>query len=95
MPNANPTLQRELLISPLPFSPSIFFLRPVPVGEIIVGAASATPDADKVIVETIYDKFKSESKTLKKQAKNSEVAMFSENIFPKVFDMIARGCYVE
>ncbi len=52
-------------------------------------------DADKIIVETIYDKFKSESKTLKKQAKNSEEAMFSENIFPKVFDKIARGCYVE
>ena len=45
MPNAYPALQGERLISPLPSSPSIFLLRSVPVGEIIVGA-SAAPDAD-------------------------------------------------
>ncbi len=52
-------------------------------------------EADRVIVETIYDKFKTESKTLKKQAKNSDENMFSQNIFPDVFDKIARDCYVE
>ena len=46
MPNAYPALQGELLINPLPSSPSIFLLRPVPVGEVIVGATSATPNAD-------------------------------------------------
>lgn len=52
-------------------------------------------EADRVIVETIYDKFKTESKTLKKQAKNSDENMFSQNIFPDLFDKIARDCYVE
>ena len=52
-------------------------------------------EADRVIVETIFDKFKTEGKTLKKQAKNSDEAMFSNNIFPDVFDKIARDCYVE
>ena len=52
-------------------------------------------EADRVIVETIFDKFKSEGKTLKKQAKNSDENMFSQNIFPDVFDKIARDCYVE
>ena len=46
MPNAYPALQGELLNSPLPSSPSIFLLRSIPVGEIIVGATAATPDAD-------------------------------------------------
>ena len=38
---------------------------------------------------------KDNGKTLKKQAKNSDEAMFSNNIFPDVFDKIARDCYVE
>jgi len=52
-------------------------------------------EADRVIVETIYDKFKAQSKTLKRQAKNSDVNMFSQNIFPEVFSKIAQQCYVE
>lgn len=52
-------------------------------------------EADRVIVETIYDKFKAQNKTLKKQAKNSDVNMFSQNIFPEVFSKIAQQCYVE
>ena len=49
MPNAYPALQGELLNSHLPPSPSIFFLRPVPVGELIVGATSATTDGDATL----------------------------------------------
>lgn len=52
-------------------------------------------EADRVIVETIYDKFKNEGKALKKQAKNSDENMFSQNIFPEVFSKIAQQCYVE
>ena len=51
--------------------------------------------ADRVIIETIYDKFKAKSKTLKKQAKNSDVNMFANNIFPEAFSKIAQQCYVE
>lgn len=51
--------------------------------------------ADRVIIETIYDKFKSKSKTLKKQAKNSDVNMFAQGIFPAVFSKIAQECYAE
>ena len=52
-------------------------------------------EADKVIVESIYDAMKKETKKLTKQAKNSDVNMFSQNIFPKVFEKIAQDCYVQ
>lgn len=46
-------------------------------------------EADRVIVETIFDKANQEEKKLKKQAKNSDVNMFTLNIFPKIFENIA------
>ena len=52
-------------------------------------------EADRVIVETIYDAIQKESKKLTKQAKNSDVNMFAQNIFPKVFERIAQDCYVQ
>lgn len=52
-------------------------------------------DADKVIVETIYDAMQKETKKLTKQAKNSDVNMFAQNIFPKIFEKIAQACYVQ
>ena len=52
-------------------------------------------EADKVIVETIYDAMQKETKKLTKQAKNSDVNMFAQNIFPKIFEKIAQACYVE
>lgn len=50
-------------------------------------------EADKVIVETIYDAMKKETKKLTKQAKNSDVNMFAQNIFPKVFEKVALKCF--
>ncbi len=52
-------------------------------------------EADRVIVETIYDAIQKEGKKLTKQAKNSDVNMFAQNIFPKVFEKIAQECYVQ
>ena len=52
-------------------------------------------EADRVIVETIYDAIQKEGKKLTKQAKNSDVNMFAQNIFPKVFERIAQDCYVQ
>lgn len=52
-------------------------------------------EADRVIVETIYDAIQKEGKKLCKQAKNSDVNMFAQNIFPKVFEKIAQDCYVQ
>lgn len=52
-------------------------------------------EADRVIVETIYDAIQKEGKKLSKQAKNSDVNMFAQNIFPKVFEKIAQDCYVQ
>ena len=52
-------------------------------------------EADRVIVETIFDKAKQEEKKLKKQAKNSDVNMFTQNIFPKIFENIAMKCYTD
>lgn len=52
-------------------------------------------EADRVIVETIYDKLKEQSKQLKKQAKNNDEQMFENNIFPQIFDKVAQSCYME
>lgn len=52
-------------------------------------------EADKVIVETIYDKLTKDCKTLKKQAKNTDANMFANAIFPKEFEKIAQKCYME
>ena len=52
-------------------------------------------EADRVIVETIYDAMQKEKTKLSKQVKNSDVNMFSKNIFPKIFDKIAQDCYTQ
>ena len=52
-------------------------------------------ESDRVIVETIYEAMKKEEKKLSKQAKNSDVNMFAQNIFPKIFEKIAQACYVQ
>lgn len=52
-------------------------------------------EADRVIVETIYDRAKQEEKKLKRQVKNSDVNMFTNNIFPEIFSKIAQKCYIE
>ena len=50
-------------------------------------------EADRVIVETIYDAIQKEGGTLTRQALNSDVNMFSQNIFPKVFEKVALKCF--
>ena len=52
-------------------------------------------EADRVIVETIYDKMIKAGKALKKQAKNNDANMFETSIFPKEFDKVAQVCYME
>ena len=52
-------------------------------------------EADRVIVETIYDKLKEQGKQLKRQAKNNDEQMFENNIFPQIFDKVAQSCYME
>lgn len=52
-------------------------------------------EADKVIVETIYDAMKKESDNLSRQVNNSDVNMFANNIFPKVFENIAHECFAQ
>lgn len=52
-------------------------------------------EADRVIVETIYDKLMKASKGLKKQAKNNDASMFETSIFPKEFQKVAQKCYME
>lgn len=36
-----------------------------------------------------------EEKNLSKQVKNSDLNMFTQNIFPKVFEDIAQTCYLQ
>ena len=52
-------------------------------------------EADRVIVETIFDRMSKGSAALKKQAKNTDAAMFATAIFPKAFQEIAQKCYME
>ena len=52
-------------------------------------------EADRVIVESIFDRLQGSGKTLAKQAKTSDVNMFAHNIFPKTFDKVAQKCYTE
>lgn len=53
-------------------------------------------EADRVIVETIYNQMQaSATAALKKQAKNTDAQMFADSIFPKEFDKVAQKCYME
>ena len=52
-------------------------------------------ESDRVIVETILDAMMKEEKNLSKQVKNSDLNMFTQNIFPKVFEDIAQTCYLQ
>ena len=52
-------------------------------------------DGDKVIVESLYNKCVKENKKLIKQAKNNDLEMFQNNIFPKEFEKVAQECYME
>ena len=57
--------------------------------------AGKLTEADQVIVSTIFDRMKKDVKGMKKQAKNSDVNMFTNNIFPNEFSKIAQQCYME
>ena len=52
-------------------------------------------EADRVIVESIFDRLQGSGKTLAKQAKTTDVNMFAHNMFPKTFDKVAQKCYTE
>ena len=53
-------------------------------------------ESDRVIVETIYNRFVEGKNTkLKKYAKNTDREMFYKSIFPKEFDSVAQDCYTE
>lgn len=52
-------------------------------------------DADRVIVETIFDRMFHDSKKLRRHAQNSDEEMFSRSIFPEEFEKIAEDCYTE
>lgn len=65
------------------------------IDKINIMYAGKFTEADRVIVETIYDKMSKGSAALKKQAKNTDAAMFTSAIFPKAFQEIAQKCYME
>ncbi len=53
-------------------------------------------EADRVIVETIYEQMQAAATTsLKKQAKNMDANMFAASVFPKEFEKVAQKCYTE
>ncbi len=53
-------------------------------------------EADRVIVETIYNQMQAAATTsLKRQAKNTDANMFTTSIFPKEFEKVAIECYTK
>ncbi len=52
-------------------------------------------EADRVIVETIFDQMQKAGGQLRRQAKNTDANMFAQNIFPKAFEEVAMKCYTE
>lgn len=53
-------------------------------------------EADRVIVEGVFDRVnKTEVDSMRKQAKNCDMQMFVNNVFPKVFEKCAQACYME
>lgn len=53
-------------------------------------------EADRVIVETIYNQMQAAATaSLKKQAKNTDANMFATSIFPKEFEKVAIECYTK
>lgn len=65
------------------------------IDKINIMYAGKFTEADRVIVETIFDKMSTDNAALKKQAKNTDLAMFKDAIFPKTFEAIAQRCYME
>lgn len=65
------------------------------IDKINIMYAGKFTEADRVIVETIYDRLQKSNKALKKQAKNSDGNMFANDIFPKEFSKVAQACYME
>lgn len=55
----------------------------------------AFKDADRVIVETIYNKCLEDDKRLLAQAKRNDEVIFGQSIFPDTFKRAAQDCYVE
>lgn len=49
---------------------------------------------DRVIVETLYNKVK-EDEVLQLKARKNEEKLYVDEIFPEVFDEVARDCYIE
>jgi type I restriction enzyme R subunit len=52
-------------------------------------------DADRVIVEALYNKIIKEEKNLAKQAKRNDAEVFERSIFPKTFERAAQDSYME
>lgn len=66
------------------------------IDKINVMYAGQFTDADRVIVENIFDKMtQQDNAALKKQAQASDAQMFADGIFPKEFGKIARQCFRE
>ncbi len=52
-------------------------------------------EADRVLVEIIYDKSVRMNKRLEVYAKKNDEAVFRQSIFPEVFKKVAQECYIE
>ena len=52
-------------------------------------------EADRVLVEIIYDKSVRRNKRLEVYAKKNDEAVFTQSIFPEVFKKVTQECYLE
>lgn len=80
--NGKPTEEKKDLLSNI-------------IEKINIMYAGQFTEADRVIVETVFDKLnKTASKSIKKMAQNNDANIF-ESSFKKEFEKVAQNCYVE
>lgn len=53
------------------------------------------PEGDQVVFETIFEKVFKRSKKLKTYAKKNDFEVFTNSIYPKIFEEVAQECYEE
>lgn len=96
----SPTAEDKTLVTPKRFVPETIVINDDELLESIINRlndrfSGTFTEADRVIVETIYNRVVKGNKKLKTYAKNNNSEVFEQSIFPDIFKKIAQECYME
>ena len=96
----NPTIDDKTVSNPKRLVPESVIINEDELLESIINRINdrfngTFTDADRVIVETIYNKAIKGNKKLKTFAKKNDSKVYEETIFPEIFKKIAQDCYME